>query len=75
MSAVTRVFTSNRTQAVRLPKDVAFPATVRDVRVFRSGQKRVLVPANAVWDDFFDQPGTDFPADRDQPAPQDREPL
>jgi antitoxin VapB len=54
---------------------VAFPATVRDVRVFRSGQKRVLVPANAVWDDFFDQPGTDFPADRDQPAPQAREPL
>jgi antitoxin VapB len=30
------------------------------------------VPADAVWDDFFDEPGIDLP-DRDQPAAEDRE--
>ena len=38
------------------------------------GAKRVIVPANAVWDDFFDAPGIDLP-DRDQPVASEREPL
>jgi hypothetical protein len=33
----------------------------------------VIVPSNAVWDDFFDSPCIDL--QRDQPALQDREPL
>ena len=68
----TNLFLSNRTQAVRLPKDVAFPADVKAVRVFRDGERRIIVPANTAWDDFFDEPGVDLP-DRDQPQPQVRD--
>ena len=27
----------------------------------REGKRRVIVPSNAVWDDFFDSPGIDLP--------------
>lgn len=70
----TTLFQSNRSQAVRLPKDVAFPDSVRAVAVLRDGKRRVIVPADAVWDDFFDGPGVDL-GERDQPAAQDREPF
>jgi hypothetical protein len=33
---------------------------------FEDGKKRVIVPAGAVWDDFFDAPGGDLP-EREQP--------
>jgi antitoxin VapB len=59
---------------VRLPKGLAFPDSVKEVRIVREGQRRVIVPSSAVWDDFFDRPSIDLPA-RDQPALQDREPL
>lgn len=72
MSATTSLFLSNRTQAVRLPKDVAFPDHVREVVILKEGERRVIVPRDRVWDDFFDQPGIDLP-DRDQPAAQERE--
>ena len=68
----TKLFQSNRSQAVRLPKDVAFPAGVKEVSVLRDGKRRVIVPANAVWDDFFDAPGVDL-GFRDQPPPQVRD--
>lgn len=68
----TTLFHSNRSQAVRLPKDVAFPDGVREVTILRDGARRVIVPAGAVWDDFFDSPGLDFP-ERSQPAAQARE--
>ncbi|GGF38107.1 antitoxin VapB [Aliidongia dinghuensis] len=67
----TTLFQTNRSQAVRLPKDVAFPEGVREVAILRDGTRRVIVPANAVWDDFFDSPGIDL-GDRDQPAVQER---
>ena len=70
--ARTTLFRSNRSQAVRLPKDVAFPEGVREVAVLRDGARRVIVPANAVWDDFFAESGIDLP-DREQPAMQERE--
>ena len=68
----TTLFQSNRSQAVRLPKDVAFPEGVRSVTVLREGKRRVIVPADAAWDDFFDAPGVDL-GDREQPKAQDRE--
>jgi len=68
----TTLFQSNRSQAVRLPKDVAFPEEVREVTILREGRGRVIVPANAVWDDFFESAGVDFP-EREQPAAQVRE--
>jgi antitoxin VapB len=70
--ARTKLFRSNRSQAVRLPKEVAFPAGVKDVTILREGARRVIVPANAVWDDFFDAPGVDLPP-RDQPHAQERD--
>jgi len=68
----TKLFLTNRTQAVRLPKDVAFPEGVEDVVVLREGGTRVIVPANALWDDFFERPGIDI--DRGgQPEAQNRD--
>ncbi|WP_434621148.1 type II toxin-antitoxin system VapB family antitoxin [Azospirillum sp. B2RO_4] len=72
MTVRTSLFQSNRTQAVRLPKDVSFPAHVREVVILRDGARRLIVPADSVWDDFFQSPGIAFP-DRDQPEMQDRE--
>ena len=66
--AHTKLFRSNRSRAVRLQKDVAFPDGVKDVTILRDGARRVIVPANAVWDDFFDAPGIDLPARDELPA-------
>ena len=68
----TTLFQTNRSQAVRLPKDVAFPEGVKDVTILREGGRRIIVPSNSVWDDFFDLPGVDL-GERDQPAAQNRE--
>ena len=70
----TSLFQSNRSQAVRLPKDVAFPPGVRDVAIIRDGMRRVIVPAAAIWDDFFAGDSVDL-GDRCQPAPQARKPF
>jgi antitoxin VapB len=70
----TTIFKSNRSQAVRLPKDVAFPETVRSVTVIREGARRIIVPTDASWDDFFESPGIDL-GDRDQPVAQIRDTL
>lgn len=70
----TVLFQTNRSQAVRLPKDVAFPDGVREVAILRDGARRVIVPAQSIWDDFFDAPGIEL-AERDQPSLPAREPL
>lgn len=72
--ARTTLFQNNRTQAVRLPKDVAFPPGVREVAILRDGPRRVIVPADALWDDFFDAPSVDL-GEREQPPHQEREAL
>lgn len=74
MAVRTTLFRSGGRQAVRLPKDIAFPPAVREVLILREGERRILVPADGAWTDFFDSPGTDV-AGRDQPALQKREPL
>lgn len=68
----TPLFLSNRSQAMRLPKDVAFPPGVKRVAILRDGNRRIVMPADSLWDDFFATPGIDLP-DRDQPAPQARD--
>ena len=68
----TTLFLSNRSQAVRLPKDVAFPPGVREVTIVRDGPRRIIVPADSVWDDFFDSPCIDL-GERDQPPAQTRD--
>ncbi len=56
----TTLFLLNRSQAVRLPKAVAFAETVRDVVIIPDGPRRIIAPAEAAWDDFFDAPGADL---------------
>jgi antitoxin VapB len=70
----TKLFLSNQSQAMRLPKDVAFPDGVREVAILRDGVRRVVVPAGALWEDFFAEPGIDL-GPRDQPGTQIREDL
>ncbi|MDK4688832.1 type II toxin-antitoxin system VapB family antitoxin [Kingella negevensis] len=56
------VFKNNQSQAVRLPKAVAFPDDVQKVNVVVLGKSRLLTPAENLWDDWFDQtPLSDFP--------------
>lgn len=71
------VFLNNKTQAVRLPKDVAFPEGTKTVEVIAVGATRVIVPSDHLWDTFFDghSVSDDFMKDRDQPAMQEREAL
>lgn len=74
MSTRTMLFRTNRSQAVRLPREVAFPAEVREVAIVKDGDRRIVMPADRQWDDFFAAPGIDLPA-REQPAMQKRETL
>ncbi len=68
----TTLFQTNRSQAVRLGKDVAFPEGVREVMIIRDGVRRIIIPSESLWDDFFDSPGIDL-GERDQPEEQERE--
>ncbi len=76
-SVRTKLFKSNRSQAVRLPKEVAFPESIRDVRITRVGRKRIISPAGLSWEDWFEGPGVsgDFMSAREQPDDQTREAL
>ncbi len=71
----TRIFKSNRTQAVRLPKAVAFPDSVDEVEIVVLGRSRLITPAGDSWDEWFDQPtaSEDFMAERGQGAEQERD--
>ena len=71
----TKIFKSNRSQAVRLPKEVAYPETVKEVEITAIGNKRIVAPAGQSWDDWFDGPGvsSDFMSERQQPNDQFRE--
>jgi antitoxin VapB len=67
------LFKSNRSQAVRIPKDLAFGDDVKEVYILKIGKRLEVMPVGCLWDDFFDRPANpDFP-DRDQPPAQDRE--
>ena len=72
------VFTSNRSQAVRLPKAVAFPADVHQVEIIKIGNSRVISPVGKRWDDLFangPRATDDFISERRQPDAEEREPL
>jgi len=69
------IFQSNRSQAVRLPKAVAFPDDVKRVDVVAIGRTRIITPAGESWGSWFDGEAAtaDFMTDREQPAEQERE--
>jgi antitoxin VapB len=67
----SKLFLNNTTQAVRLPKEVAFPQGVNEVEIFVQGETRVIVPAGQsliAW--MTTGPGfsEDFMVERDQPT-------
>jgi len=68
-----KLFSSGRSQAVRLPKAYRFEGN--EVVVKRFGSGVLLLPAAAPWLAMFQaldefEPG--FQLERDQPAPQER---
>lgn len=67
----TTLFLFDRSQAVRLPREFAFPEGVRSVTILREAKRRVSVPTEAVWDDVFDAPDGDL-GERAQPEVQRR---
>lgn len=73
----TKIFHNNRSQAVRLPKIVAFPESITDVEITAIGNRRVITPVGQSWDDWFDESGvsSDFMVNRKQPEDQIRESL
>ena len=72
MPARTTLFLSNRSQAVRLPRAVAFGDGVREVVVTQDGPRRIIAPADAAWDDFFAAPGIDL-GSREQLTAEERD--
>lgn len=77
MPTTTKVFKSNKTQAVRLPKDVAFPSSVTEVVIVVDGANRIISPVDSSWDSWFDGADAtdDFVNERRQPTFQKRESL
>jgi antitoxin VapB len=76
--ARSRVYTTKRGQAVRLPKAVAFPDDVRELDVLQVGNGRLIVPRGRRWDDLFlsrPRATDDFMTARDQPAAEVRKSL
>lgn len=73
-SAQTTLFKSNQSQAVRLPKSVELPASVRQVRIIALGRQRIITPLYESWDDWFDRSECtpDFMQERMQPTDQER---
>ncbi|HTV33987.1 MAG TPA: type II toxin-antitoxin system VapB family antitoxin [Methylocella sp.] len=76
--ASSTLFTTNRSQAVRLPKAVAFPDTVHQVDILKIGHSRLIVPHGRRWDDLFlsgPRLSEDFMVSREQPEAEAREPF
>lgn len=73
----TSIFKSNKSQALRLPKPVAYPESVKQVDIVTLGRARIISPVGESWDVWFDEKGVtdDFMTSRDQPDSQERESL
>lgn len=68
------LFRSNRSQAVRIPKDMEFPEGVKNVVIRKVGEARVLTPKDVLWLDYFAQPGFEgFPERAPQGEYEERE--
>ena len=67
--ARSRTFRSGNSEAVRLPKAVAFPPGVVEVEIIAIGNTRVVSPVGHRWDDYFATKvdvSEDFMLERDQ---------
>ena len=71
-----KIFQNGRSQAVRLPKSYRFEE--KDVYIKKIGDLVMLIPINAVWDEFLkglNNFSDDFMQERNQPENQVREVL
>ncbi len=71
-----KVFTTGRSQAVRLPKEFRFEGN--EVYVSKEGESVILSPRPSSWGDFFTsdlRPTDDFMRKRADLAPQKREAI
>jgi antitoxin VapB len=76
MAHIAKLFMNGRSQAVRLPAEFRFSG--REVLIERQGDAVILRPRPVGWDDFFARLSAvpaDFLADREDPAPEEREPF
>lgn len=76
MVVKSKVFKTNRSQAVRIPKSVAFPDGVEEVEIVRTGNALTITPVGRRWSDYFELgpfATEDFLSDREDRPPEDRE--
>jgi antitoxin VapB len=74
MTQTAKLFTTGRSQAVRLPK--AFRFEGKEVFIRKEGNRVILSEKPESWDDFFASPARvteDFMAERVDLSPQKRE--
>ena len=71
------VFKSNKSQAIRLPKAVALPSSVKQVDIVKIGSARLITPAGESWDSWFEGPSVsaDFSASLGRETDQERDEL
>jgi len=74
-TTATTLFRSNKTQAVRLPKAVAFPEGVTEVEIVVVGESRIVSPAGKRFTEWAKRhpPFPDF--ERPPQPPLDDEPI
>ena len=74
-TALTTLFRSNTSQAVRFPKALELPESVKKVSVTAIGNTRIIAPVGESWAVWFDAVGVtaDFMDERYQPVDQQRE--
>ncbi|PWG62714.1 antitoxin [Sediminicurvatus halobius] len=74
MATTAKIFTSGRSQAVRLPKSLRFEGT--EVIAKRFGNGVLLLPVDAPWEvmqEALEEFEPDFQMGREQPPLQDRD--
>ncbi|HVA77508.1 MAG TPA: type II toxin-antitoxin system VapB family antitoxin [Candidatus Binataceae bacterium] len=74
--ATAKVFTTGRSQAVRIPKEYRF--TCEEVLVEREGERVILTPRPRTWREYFARASRfaeDFPDEVPDSPPQKREKL
>jgi antitoxin VapB len=74
----SKLFKTNRSQAVRIPKALAFPENVADVEIRKVGDSRLITPVGKNWADYFKSGPfvtDDFMNERDRWSFDEREPL
>jgi len=68
IEAEASLFKSNRSQAVRIPKALAFPDTVKKVRIIQLDDGLLIKPviAQQTWAEYFSRPSRLTQEDADE---------